>query len=467
METWEWDTRERLGGGGFGEVFAASGPKNESLAAKVVPKAAGSTREQLIGQDSLESPHIVPILHVEETPDAFVLFMPRADYSLRQKIGRGIAAGEAIAILLDIAQALSEIAPSVVHRDVKPDNVLFWQGNWALCDFGIARYAEAATAEDTRKFALSASYAAPEQWRYEHATSATDVYAFGVLAYELLSGERPFSGSYDELRTQHLSSVPALLPGNRKLSWIVSECLQKAPEARPTAANLLVRLRRAGEEAASKGASSLAAAQSAVLEARATEQAQIEVARTERERREALAGSARLGYSALTEELVEFVTDAAPATSVTRQADGVTLGLGDGRQSISPLSDVPYSNPPYDVISYGSVRLEGGGMSRSHSLYYGDLEAQGSYAWFELGFMSQFGADFQNEPRAMAPGQGLGAFQGVVGGVQLAWGLEVLDIGDLDRFLDFWADRFGKAANGRFPRLSSLPDGQTKYPPRR
>lgn len=467
MATWGWDEGKQLGRGGFGKVYEAHGPTHGRLAAKVVPKAEGATREQLIAQDTPASPHVVPILHVEETPDSFVLFMPRADHSLSQRAGSGIAASEAIAILLDIAEALSVIAPTVVHRDIKPDNVLYLQGRWAICDFGIARYADASTAEDTRKFALSAPYAAPEQWRYEHATCASDIYAFGVMAYELLSGQRPFSGTRDELRAQHLSTVPAVLPGNRKLSWIISECLQKAPEARPTAANLLVRLRRAGEEAATRGATSLAAAQSAVLEVRATEQAQLEDARTERERREALAANARLGYSALVEELVEFIADAAPATTVNRQTGGVMLSLGEARLRLSGPSDSPALQSPFDVIAYGEVRLEGNGRSRSHSLYFADFDSPRSYSWFELGFMMSMGADFDNDPRAQPPAQGLTALNGVFGGMQLAWGIVPLDIGDLDRFIDFWSDRFGLAAAGRLPRLLQLPDGQTSPPDRR
>lgn len=464
MTDWEWDESKRLGGGGFGQVYEAHGPTADRLAAKVVPKAEGASREQLIAQDAPESSHVVPILHVEETSDAYVLFMPRADYSLRQKIGSGITASEAIAILVDIAEALTVIAPTVVHRDIKPDNVLYWNGKWALCDFGIARYANAATATDTRKEALTLPYAAPEQWRYERATSATDVYAFGVMAFELLSGQLPFSGTPEEIRIHHLQTVPPLLPGNRKLSWIISECLQKAPEARPTAANLQVRLRRAGEEAATKGATSLAAAQSAVLEARAAEQVQHEMARTERERREALAASARLGYSALVEELVEFITDEAPATRVENQGDGVTLSLGEARLSMSRLRDSPGLKSQFDVISYGDVRLEASGLSRSHSLYFADFDSSESYSWFELGFMQGWSADFNNEPRAQPPSRGLSAFGGAVGGMQLGWGIVPLDIGDLDRFVDFWADRFGQAAKGRFPRLSQLPDGRTNHP---
>ncbi len=472
VTSWGWDSGKPLGSGGFGKVYEAHGPDGEQLAAKVVPKAEGATREQLIAQDAPSSPHVVPILRVEETTDSFVLYMPRADYSLRQRINEGLSAGEAIEILTDLAEALNVIAPVVVHRDIKPENVLFLNGMWALCDFGIARYADAATADDTRKFSFTAAYAAPEQWRHEHATAATDVYAFGVIAYELLAGQRPFTGSYDELRAQHLSSVPDLLPGSRKLSWIVNESLSKAPGARPAAGNLIDRLRRAGEEAATRGGSALAGAQSAVLEARATEQAAAEAARTERERRETLAKGCRGGYAALIEEVVEFISDNAPATEISRSGDGgVTLSLGDARLIISGLSDFSGSeSSPFDVIAYGQIRLEDSRRtrSRSHSLYFADFGAEGTYSWFELGFMHSWGAtDFENEPRAVQPGEGLGAFQSGLGGLQLGYGVVPLDIGDLDRFVDFWSERFGLAASGEFPRLSRLPDGATTQPVRR
>ena len=468
MTGWSFDESMIIGNGGFGTVYEAHGPVPGRLAAKVVPKAEGATREQLIAQEAPTSPYVVPILHVDETPNSFALFMPRADYSLRDKIGLNTTAPDAIAILTDIAEALVAIAPTVVHRDIKPDNVLYLDGNWALCDFGIARYADAATAEDTRKFSLSAAYAAPEQWRYERATSATDVYAFGVIAYELLAGERPFAGTHEELRNQHLNSVPALLPGNRKLSWIVGECLSKAPEARPTPANLLERLRRASADAATRGGTALAAAQSAVLEARATEQAQLEVERTERERRAGLVASSRLGHSALVEELVEFITDGAPATSVSRRQGGVTLTLGEASLQVSGVLESTAQSSSFDVVASAEIRLQSAGRSRSHSLYFADFAGPRSYSWFEVGFMSTMGgADFRNEPRALPPAQGLAAFGGSFGAIQLAYGVLQLDIGDLDRFVDSWAEWFGQAADGRFPQVSTLPDGPTYRPQRR
>jgi eukaryotic-like serine/threonine-protein kinase len=134
----------------------------------------------------------------------------------------------------------------VVHRDVKPENVLYLDGRWCLADFGISRYAEATTAADTRKYALSPPYAAPERWRGERATIAADVYAVGIIAYELLSDSIPYLGpGVEEFREQHLHGEPRpldYLPAS--LGALVEERLYKAPEARPSPRNLLARLRR-------------------------------------------------------------------------------------------------------------------------------------------------------------------------------------------------------------------------------
>ena len=131
-----------------------------------------------------------------------------------------------------------------MHRDLKPENVLWWRGAWHLADFGIARYAEQTTSPDTRKFAMTAEYAAPEQWRFERATGATDVYALGIIAYELLSGSLPFPGpTWEDFYEQHLRRpAPALDHVPASLAGVVANCLMKEPDARPAPARLLGRL---------------------------------------------------------------------------------------------------------------------------------------------------------------------------------------------------------------------------------
>ena len=160
-----------------------------------------------------------------------MLVMSRAEKSLRghlDEMGGRLTVNEAVSVLIDISEALVTVeGPDVVHRDLKPENVLLLDGRWCLADFGIARYAEATTASDTWKGAKTAAYAAPEQWRGDRATSATDVYALGVIAYELITGQRPFLGP--DYRRQHLEESPGPISGiPDRLRSLIGECLYKA-----------------------------------------------------------------------------------------------------------------------------------------------------------------------------------------------------------------------------------------------
>jgi eukaryotic-like serine/threonine-protein kinase len=124
--------------------------------------------------------------------------MPRAEMSLEDRLAavdQAIDQAEGIDILIDVATALESLHSRVVHRDFNSGNVLLYQGDWCLTDFGISRYAVATTDLATRKCSLTPAYAAPEQWHHGRATGATDVYAFGVVAFQILSGRLPFEGS--------------------------------------------------------------------------------------------------------------------------------------------------------------------------------------------------------------------------------------------------------------------------------
>jgi eukaryotic-like serine/threonine-protein kinase len=253
----EWTTGVSIGAGGFGRVFEAKNAAGVEAVVKLVPKAPGAEREMLfVKLDGVR--RVVPIIDSGEHEDFWALVMPRAKKSLRKHLDRAggeLSPTDATAILCEIAIALADLDVRVVHRDLKPENVLLLDDQWCLADFGISRYAEATTAPDTQKYAMTAPYAAPERWRAERATSATDVYALGVMGFEMLTGARPFLGpSFEDYREQHLhSDPPALKSGTSALRALITEMLFKAAGARPSAANTLARLERSKQQQRSGG----------------------------------------------------------------------------------------------------------------------------------------------------------------------------------------------------------------------
>jgi serine/threonine protein kinase len=199
--------------GGFGKLYIVKDEQGNEAVAKLVPKDPRAERELLIGaaNEAAKYRNVVPVLDDGEYEDKWVLVMPRAEKSLAQHLqnrGGSLDVKEAVAVMTDIAMALADINGAIVHRDVKPENILLLNGSWSLADFGISRYAEATTSADTQKYKLSPRYAAPEQWRMEHATAAADVYVdeTGSILCDVHRGVR---------RTPRFVRRPAAAPTRR------------------------------------------------------------------------------------------------------------------------------------------------------------------------------------------------------------------------------------------------------------
>lgn len=222
----------------------------------------------------------------------------------------------------------------MVHRDLKPENVLLLDGHWCLADFGISRYAEATTAPDTKKFSMTAQYAAPEQWRWQRASSATDMYAFGVIAYELLTGARPFVGpDPDDYREQHLHEAPRqLLDVPLNLAALVEECLHKEAGSRPSAIDLGRRLAGVLVPPAVSGLAKLQQAHHQQVGLRADQERRHSEAATSSERRARLLAAALQNFVGIFAALREAITETAPSAESGRpgfRGDGQwELGLG-------------------------------------------------------------------------------------------------------------------------------------------
>src|ERR1019366_2962057 len=216
---------DMLGRGGMGIVFRAREKAlDRDVALKVLafdpvlnPEAYIRFEREAKLAAKLDHPNIVPIFSVgQRNAIAFYTMRMVRGGSVEQMVtpGRGLDVPHVINILRDIASALDYAhANGVVHRDIKPANILIGDSGHALvADFGIARAfggdAAGATATGTG-VGGSPAYLSPEQWRGEKVDGRADQYALGVLAFELLSGRRPFAdASMQELLRMHLVEDP-------------------------------------------------------------------------------------------------------------------------------------------------------------------------------------------------------------------------------------------------------------------
>ena len=257
-----------LGGGGMARVFLAT---ERSLGRQVVIKtlpddswtasAAQRFHREILTAAQLQHAHIVPVLSAGDADGLPWFTMPWVDGpSLRERLARGpVPLGEAVSILRDVARALSAAhAKNIVHRDIKPENILLSAGAALVTDFGVAKAVSVATQAETSSQMMTTlgvsmgtpAYMSPEQIAADPTLDhRTDIYAWGVVAYELLSGHRPFAelsgtalvqaqmGKQPPALRSVMPSVPAAL------SALVMRCLAKSPSERPqTATELLVAL---------------------------------------------------------------------------------------------------------------------------------------------------------------------------------------------------------------------------------
>jgi len=472
----EWIVGEQIGRGGFGRVFEATSADGQRAAVKFVPKARGADRE-LLFVDLKDVRNVVPIIDSGEVEDSWVLVMPRADMSLRQHLDQiegPLDSSELIDIVSDVVAALADLDGKVVHRDLKPDNILLLEGKWCLADFGISRYAESTTSPDTQKFAMTPAYAAPERWRSERATTATDVYALGVLAFEMASGALPFIGpKIEDFRHQHLFVDPPDLPGlGNAMSALITECLYKAPEARPPPANIEARLPQIKAGPSSSGLENLKAANLAEVRRKGELTRKAFERQSALERREELFKAASDSLDAVSNALLAAITSAAPSAVMTKAFEtlwrvtlnGAVLEFG----KLAPVTVDPWQGwaPAFDVIaqSYVGIKIPPdryGYEGRSHSLWYCDAQTDGYYQWFETAFMISPMVDLSTKmrPFSLPPQEeSAKALRVGVSEFQMAWPFTPIDHSTLEDFIDRWAEWFAAAAEGNLHSPGTMPE---------
>ncbi len=254
-----------LGGGGMSRVFLAQERELErQVVVKVLPPemAAGVNAERFRREiqlaASLQHPHIVPLLAAGHADDLVYYTMPLIEgESLRAKLAREgeLPIPDTVRLLRDVVDALAYAhMHGVVHRDIKPDNVLVANHHAVVTDFGVAK----ALSESTGKSSLTSAgvalgtpaYMAPEQAAADpHTDHRCDLYAVGALGYEMLTGRPPFTGATPQhVLAAQVTEAPEPVTKRRAtvptaLAALVMRCLEKSAADRwQSAAELLQQL---------------------------------------------------------------------------------------------------------------------------------------------------------------------------------------------------------------------------------
>jgi serine/threonine-protein kinase len=255
-----------LGGGGMSRVFVAEETRfGRRVVIKVLsPDLSASLSAERFEREiklaaRLQHPHIVPLLAAGDVSGLPFYTMPFvAGASLRERLLNGpIPTHEAQGILRDVAKALAYAhRQGVVHRDIKPENVLLTEGTAMVADFGVARALRAASTMAEGSSTLTQlgtqvgtpAYMAPEQAAGDPDVDfRADLYAFGVMAYELLAGQHPFAErkTAHALVVAHMTETPKPIATHvttvtHSMASIVMQCLGKEPEGRPESASAIV-----------------------------------------------------------------------------------------------------------------------------------------------------------------------------------------------------------------------------------
>jgi len=256
--------QRELGAGGMSRVFLA---EERSLGRRVVvkvlsPDLAASISAERFDREirlaaQLQDPRIVPLLRAGTLGDLPFYTMPYVEgESLRARLTQApIPFDDAVGILRDLALALEYAhARNVVHRDIKPENILLSGRTAVVTDFGIAKAisaaAHAGTASTLTGYGTivgTPAYMAPEQAVGESVDPRADLYAWGVIAYEMLGGAHPFAShtTAQAVLAAHIAEKPIPLVERRPelpaaLSALVDRCLAKDPNQRPINAAELV-----------------------------------------------------------------------------------------------------------------------------------------------------------------------------------------------------------------------------------
>jgi len=463
---WFYDPKKPLGPeGGFGIVFEGKSAKNEPVAVKRLKIEANEAahRELRIAQELSrhDLKNIIPCYDAgqDAESDCYFVVMAKAEKSLQDEIdsGNNFSVEETTNILLQIVDGLLEV-PDIVHRDLKPGNVLLHEGCWKIADFGITRFVEESTSLKTLKGCLSPPYAAPEQWRFEKSSQATDVYAIDCICCCLMTGKPPFPGPQTEdYQRQHLSVEPPQLNDCAPfLRSLVSMLMRKHPESRPSlkrVKNLICDGLKSSKESVQEF-DALASISAQLAEKHAREEAEKEAMRIRKEKRDEIAASAFQVLRGIYEHLLTRITCAAP--NVRRNGNMIALGNGSLDLEIGTTNSVPwgrFKRSGWDVVAAAKigVRQIDPKNGVSSSLFYAKRRGDDEYRWWEIGFNFSPFSDkryLHHVALDISEQVDIALLQQTIGQFVVQYGPKTIDDEDSEAFCLKWANLLAQASGG-------------------
>lgn len=249
---------EKLGSGGMGDVYKAEDTKlKRTVALKFLPRELTIDEEasrrfivEARAASSLDHANIGTIYEIDEVDGkSFIAMACYEGGTLRDRISKGpLSIAEAVEISLQLARGLSKAhAGGIMHRDMKPANVMMTEGDQVkIVDFGLAKLAGQTLLTKTGTTLGTAAYMSPEQASGKAADHRSDLWSVGVILYEMITGQRPFKGDYEQAVVYSLlNTKPEFVSTIREevspaLERIVERALEKDPERRYQSANDLV-----------------------------------------------------------------------------------------------------------------------------------------------------------------------------------------------------------------------------------
>lgn len=225
-------TTDFLGQGAFGEVYRAAGETSgRVVAVKLLPLGAladANSKIALLNEintaQRIKHPNVVQVLFVNDGnssqigPYAVMEYVSGGSLANVLRAGTHIPLERAIEMMIDIAQGTNAINEKLIHRDIKPDNVLMEGSKLKIGDFGISKFVDESTRHYTFKGVQHRAYMAPENWESQANTIKIDVYSVGLVFYEMLTLKHPL--------------LPHVKDPNNDLDWRAAHLYQQCPNVR-------------------------------------------------------------------------------------------------------------------------------------------------------------------------------------------------------------------------------------------